>query len=505
MCRLLQRRASYRIARGWLSQGTADTRNARGVVFDASRGIYSGFRYHPSHMPGLMDGLPTPRRYLAIFAISCGTALNVIDGAIPNVALPTIARDLGIAPSAAVLIVSVYQLVLVMTLLPFSALGSRIGLRRLYQYGQCLFIGSALMCFFAPNLPLLLAARTLQALGAAAALSVSSALVRSIYPAAQLGRGMGINSVVVASAAALAPIMGGFILAVASWHWVFAATIPLALLSLAVGQRSLPDIPAQQDRYDLPGALLCALTFGLVISGLLSLSQGESPPTGLSIVALGIVIGIVFIRRELTETVPTLPVDLLARPVLALSILGASLAFIGSMTFILSLPFRLHEHFGFSPGEIGAAIAPWPLGMMVMAPIAGMLSDRFHAGLLGGIGMGMATLGLLLLATMPTTASDWSITWRMALCGAGYGMFLSPNARLIVSAAPLARAASAGGLISTNRLVGQALGAALLAALLTLGRGSDSTPAFIAAALGFCAAICSVARLRLLPAPATER
>ncbi|MBP6682809.1 MAG: MFS transporter, partial [Halioglobus sp.] len=203
-----------------------------------------------------MDGLPTPRRYMAVFAISCGTALNVIDGAIPNVALPTIATDLGISSAAAVLIVSIYQLVLVMTLLPFSALGSQIGLKRLYLYGQGVFILAALLCFFAPSLPLLLAARGLQALGAAAALSVSSALVRSIYPAGQLGRGLGINSVVVASAAALAPILGGFIVAVASWQWVFVATVPLGLLSLALGRVFLPDSPARRESYDLPGALL---------------------------------------------------------------------------------------------------------------------------------------------------------------------------------------------------------------------------------------------------------
>ena len=450
----------------------------------------------------MKDGLPTPRRYMAVFAISCGTALNVIDGAIPNVALPTIAQDLGISASAAVLIVSVYQLVLVMTLLPFSALGTRVGLRRLYQYGQGVFIVAALLCFFAPNLPLLLAARTLQALGAAAALSVSSALVRSIYPANQLGRGLGINSVVVASSAALAPILGGFIVAVASWPWVFAATIPLGLFSIVIGERSLPDSPAQREPYDLTAALLCALTFGLIISGLLALSQGKPPSTALPIVILGALLAIVFVRREMRATSPILPVDLLARPILALSILGAFLAFIGSMAFLLSVPFRLQQHFGFSPGEIGAAIAPWPLSMMIVAPVAGLMSDRFHAGLLGGIGMAIATVGMLLLAFMPEGASHGSIAWRMSICGVGYGMFLSPNARLVVSAAPLARAASAGGLISTNRLVAQALGATLLAGLLNLGYGSDSTPAFIAAALAFCAGICSLARLTMLPAPA---
>ena len=448
-----------------------------------------------------MDGLPTPRRYVAVFALSCGTALNVIDGAIPNVALPTIAGDLGISASAAVSIVSVYQLMLVMTLLPFSALGSRIGLRRLYLYGQGVFIVAALLCFLAPNLPLLLAARALQALGAAAALSVSSALVRSIYPAGQLGRGLGINSVVVASAAAVAPILGGFIVAVASWPWVFVATVPMGLLSLALGRGSLPDTLAVQGHYDLPGALLCALSFGLIISGLLALAQGQAPTAALPVAVLGLMVAVIFVRRELRAISPILPVDLLGRPIVALSILGAFLAFIGSMTFLLSVPFRLQEHFGFSPGEIGAAIAPWPLSMMIVAPIAGMMSDRFHPGLLGGIGMAIATVGMLLLAVLPEGASYWSIAWRMSICGVGYGMFLSPNARLVVSAAPLARAASAGGLISTNRLVAQTLGATLLAGLLNLGHGSDSTPALIAAALTLCAGICSVARLAMPAAP----
>jgi DHA2 family multidrug resistance protein-like MFS transporter len=450
-----------------------------------------------------MDGLPKPQRYLAVFAISCGTALNVVDGAIPNVALPTIAQDLGVDSSAAVLIVSVYQLVLVMTLLPLSALGSRVGLRRMYQYGQCVFMASALLCFLAPNLPLLLAARTLQALGAAAALSVASALVRSIYPGNQLGRGLGINSIIVASSAALAPILGGFIVAAASWPWVFVTTVPLGLLSLAVGQRSLPDVTPHTEPFSLLGALLCALTFGLIISGLLALAQGQSPPASLAVVGVGALIAIMFVRRELREASPILPVDLLAHRVVALSILGAQLAFIGSMTFVLSLPFRLQEQFGFSPGEVGAVISPWPLAMMVTAPVAGMLSDRYHPGVLGGIGMAIATVGMLLLALIPEGTSQGDIAWRMAVCGIGYGIFLSPNARVVISAAPLARAASAGGLISTNRLVGQALGGTLLAALLAQGHGSDNTPAMIGSVLAFLAGICSVARLNYRETPET--
>ncbi|MEM8662180.1 MAG: MFS transporter [Pseudomonadota bacterium] len=443
-----------------------------------------------------MEGLPKPRRYFAIFAISCGTAVTVIDGHIPNVALPTIAIELGIPASAAVLIVSVYQLVLVMSLLPFSALGNRIGLKRMYQLGQLLFLVSAVLCYLAPTLELLLAARTAQSLGAAAALSVASALVRATYPGKQLGRGLGVSSIIVSSSAAIAPVLGGYIVAVAHWQWIFVATAPLCLLSLIVGQHALPDNAPHKEPFSAVGAVLCAMTFGLLISGLLGVSQGASTDIVLVTIVVGLIISVAYIRRERSEALPILPIDLLANRVVALSIAGAQFAFIGSMTFILSLPFRLQTQYGFSPSEVGAVIVPWPLAMMVTAPIAGILSDRYHPGVLGGIGMAIATTGMLLLYHMPIDAGHTAIMWRMAMCGTGFGIFLAPNVRVVLSAAPLHRAASAGGLVSTNRLVGQTLGAVLLAGLLSVGQGSNSTPALIAAALTILAMICSLARLR---------
>jgi DHA2 family multidrug resistance protein-like MFS transporter len=451
-----------------------------------------------------MDGLPTPRRYLAILAVALGTALAVIDGSIVTVALPTLARDLRVDSSAAVLVVTVYQLVLVMTLLPFSALGSRIGLRRLYQYGQVIFLVSTILCFFARSLPFLLVVRAIQALGAAAALSVSSALIRGIYPARQLGQGLGINTVVVSSANAIAPTLGGLVLSVASWPWIFAAASPLALLSLLMGRQALPEPKGHDEPFDVLGALLCALTFGLIISGLESGVHGNSPVISAAIVASGGVIAFVFVRRELDSKMPILPVDLLAKPVVALSTIGGLLAFIASMTFILSLPFRLQQQFGFSPGEVGAIITPWPVGIMIIAPLAGILSDRVPSGLLGGIGMTIATGALLLLAFLPAHVSHFDMAWRMALCGAGFGLFLAPNARLIVHSAPHPRAASAGGLISTTRLTGQTLGATMLAALLSAGVGSGRVPALVAAGLACLAGFCSIARLSLTPKRATD-
>jgi DHA2 family multidrug resistance protein-like MFS transporter len=450
-----------------------------------------------------MDGLPTPRRYIAILAVSFGTALAVIDGSIVTVALPTLARDLGVDSSAAVLVVTVYQLVLVMSVLPFSALGGRIGLRRLYQIGQLIFLVSTVLCFFARSLPFLLVVRAIQGLGGAAALSVSAALIRGIYPAKQLGRGLGVSNVVVSSGGAIAPTLGGLVLSAASWPWIFAAAAPLAVVSLLLGQRSLPEPDPHDEPYDVLGAVLCAMTFGLIISGLESGVHGDSPIISAVIVATGIAVAVIFVRRELKSKMPILPVDLLAQPVLALSSLGAFLAFTGSMTLILSMPFRLQQQFGFSPGEVGAVITPWPLAILIFAPLAGILSDRFPAGALGGIGMTLATAGLLLLAYLPVHVTPFDLMWRMALSGLGFGLFLAPNARLIVRTAPHARAASAGGLLSTIRLTGQTLGATLLATLLSLGLGSTRVPALVAAGLAFGAGICSVARLKSPTPPNT--
>ena len=440
------------------------------------------------------DGLSLPRRYAAIGALSAGTALIIIDGGIATVALPSIAQDLGVDSASIVSIVTIYQLMLVMLLLPFAGLGERIGLKRMYQYGQLIFTAATLLCFFAKSLPFLLIVRAAQAIGAAGALSVSSALIRSTYPTKHLGRGLGINSVIVSSSAAAAPAIGGLVLKFAPWPWVFACAVPFALLSLALG-RALPDPPARDQHFDLLGAIMCAAMFGLIIGGIESF-HGDSKVVSAAIVLTGAGVGYYFIRRERGEPNPILPIDLLGRPVLALSAIGAYTAFIASATLLLSTPFRLTQEYGFSTAALGAAIAPWPLTNMIVAPLAGWLSDRIPAGLLGGIGMTISITALLLLAFLPAHPTYFDLAWRMALCGSGFGTFLPPNARLIIGSAPPERAAAAGGLISTVRLTGQTTGATLVALLLALGVGSGNVPAFVSVGLALVAGLCSVARLR---------
>ncbi len=425
-----------------------------------------------------------------------GSVLTTIDGGIATVVLPTIARDLKVDGSSAVMVVTVYQLILVMALLPFSALGDRVGLKRMYQCGQLVFTVATALCFFAHSLGFLLIVRALRALGAAGCLSVMSALIRRLYPARILGRGLSFNTLIATSSAVAAPTLGGFILSFASWPWVFAIAAPFGVISLILGKTALPDVPPRAGQYNLAGAMLNVATFGLIIGGLEALVHGNSPIVSLAIVAIGVLLAVLMVRHERDEPFPILPVDLLARPVLALSVAGAFLCSIGSQTLLLSTPFRLQHSYGLTPAQIGAMLAAWPLTTLVVAPLAGYLSDRYPAGLMGGIGMAIGTVGFLSLGFLPPHPDLWDMAWRLSLCGVGTGSYMAPNARLVIGSAPKDRAASAGGLVSTTRLVGQTTGATLVATLLALGLGTTTTPPFLCAGLGLITCLCSFARLR---------
>ncbi|EIZ80427.1 MFS transporter DHA2 family multidrug resistance protein [Novosphingobium sp. Rr 2-17] len=439
------------------------------------------------------DGLPFPRRAWAIVAVSFGTALFVLDGTVANVALPSIARDLGVEEGVAVNVVTLYQLVMVMTLLPFSNLGERFGLRRIYQIGQVIFMAASAMVMLAHSLPLLLALRVAQALGAGMALSVTSAMIRQIYPRAKLGSGLGINSVIVASSSALAPVLGGFIVAHFDWRWIFVSAVPFAIISLLIG-RFLPEPHADGGRFDWRSGLWSAASFALIVGGIEIAAHGGQLVAGIAASVAGLLSALLLARRERTHQSPVFPVDLLAKPTIAWSAMAAVAGFVGSAALIVALPFRLQQEMGFSPEQAGLLILPFPLTMLVVAPAAGWLSDRVSPSVLGMVGMAIALVGLLFVAFTPIHAAAFTIAWRLSLCALGFGLFFSPNARMLVGNSPRQRAAAAGGLLATSRLFGQTLGAAGVGVLLTVSTGKGDAPMIFGIVFVVLAALCSLAR-----------
>ncbi len=441
-------------------------------------------------------GLPLPQRYRAIVCVALGITLAVLDGAIANVALPTIARDLRASDAASIWIVNAYQLAVTISLLPLASLGERIGYRRIYIGGLALFTAASLGCSLAGSLPALAVMRVIQGFGAAGIMSVNAALVRMIYPSSLLGRGLSINTMVVALSSALGPTVASAVLSVASWPWLFAINVPIGIAAVVGSVRALPANPRHDAPYDTLSALMNACVFGLLIVAVDGLGHGERHAYVAAEMVVAGVVGVFFVKRQLSQPAPLLPVDLLRIPLFALSICTSIASFSSQMLAFVALPFWLQNTLGFSQVATGIYMTPWPLVMVVAAPLAGMLSDRYSAGTLGGIGLALFAAGLLSLATIGPHPGTVDIVWRMALCGTGFGLFQTPNNRAIMSSAPRMRSGGAGGMLGTARLTGQTLGAAIAALIFSVAPAHGPTVAlYVATAFAAIAAVVSTLRI----------
>lgn len=408
-----------------------------------------------------------PRRLWAIAAVAFGVALSVIDGAIANVALPTIAQELGISSADSIWVVNAYQLAIMVSILSFSALGDITSYRKVYMGGLALFTAASVGCALAGSFRTLVFARVLQGFGAAAVTSVNTTLIRTIYPRRQLGRGMGINATVVAVSSVAGPTLAAGILSVARWPWLFAVNIPVGLVALVLSRRFLPSNPVQAParRFRWQEGLMNALTFGLLMASVESFSHGIDPRLVSVGVAALVVVGFFFIRSQLREPYPLLPFDLLRIPIFSVSVATSVCSFLAQMLAMVAMPFYLQRVFGYSEVDTGLLMTAWPAVIMVVAPLAGMLVERIHAGVLGGVGLTLMAAGLFLLAWLPAQPTATGIVWRLALCGAGFGLFQSPNNSILIASAPPQRSGSASGMLATARLFGQTTGAALMALL----------------------------------------
>lgn len=447
------------------------------------------------------DGLPTPRRYWAIVSIGLGITLAVLDGAIANVALPSIAQDLQASSAASIWIVNAYQIAIVVALLPLASLGEIVGYRRVSQAGLAVFTLASIACVFANSIETLSLARVVQGFGAAGIMSVNGALVRYTYPQRLLGRAVGINAVIVSLAAAAGPTIASAILAVGHWRWLFALNVPIGLLAVSLAGFTLPHNRLQPRKLNWVGAALNAAAFGLLITGLQSLAHGEAAVLGFGLTGAGLVAGILLIRHERSRTSPLIPLDLLARPMFSLSVATSVISFTAQMMAFVALPFFLQGALGLTAVQTGLLMTPWPLATMIAAPLAGHLSDRYSAGVLGAIGLSLFACGLMALSFLNADSSHFDIIWRMALCGAGFGFFQSPNNRAMLSEAPKDRAGAAGGTLGMARVVGQSLGAVVVAFLLSAAPINGVGHGFqIAAVTALFGAVMSGSRVRRRPA-----
>ena len=450
----------------------------------------------PSTSAPITDGLPPERRRWAVLAIFTALAMSALDVAIANIALPAVAVDLHTTPADVIWVVNVYQIAMVATILPLAALGEIVGHQRVYLWGLLLFTVASLACALAWSLPSLLIARGLQGLGAAGLMSVNTALVRFVYPSRMHGRGFGNNALVVATAFTLGPALASGILSVATWPWLFAINIPFGLAALLIGMKTLPQTPRATHAFDIPGALLTAISLCLFILGIGSAAHGTTALVVIAELVGAVIFGALLLRRQAGHPAPMLPIDLFRRPIFSLSVATAVCSFAVQGLAFVSLPFYFEDVLHRTQVETGIFMTPWSVVVAIMAPIAGRLSDRHPAGLLGGLGLLILSIGMALLATLPASPGVADIVWRMAICGCGFGFFQTPNMKAIMTSAPAGRSGGASGIVATARLTGQTLGAALAALCFGLAGHEGATWA-LALGAGFAALGCVMSFLRL--------
>jgi len=432
------------------------------------------------------DGLPAPRRHWAVATLLLALTVAVLDASIANVALPTIARDFGVRADEVVWIVNAYNLMVVCTLLPLSALGERIGFKRLFAWGLVLFTLASMASALSTSLAMLTAARVAQGLGAAVLMSLFGGFMRLTYPTHMLGKGLSINAMTVGIVSVLGPTVGSAILSVASWPWIFAVNLPVGLIAL-YGVRALPDVARAQTRFDSTSAALSMLTLGVIIIGIDHLVS--RPGLAVALLALGATSGVLLVRRASRQTAPLVPVDLLRIRRVAFAVGASAFSFAAQMGTSVAVPFYFLHAMGKSTLTVGVLMTAWPISAAITAPIAGRLSDRYSAALLCAIGAAAMASGLAWLIALPAGASNAAIMVGMALAGVGFGFFQTPNNRAMLGGAPRARSVAAGGLQATTRVFGQSVGTALTAVAFGLSAAYGST-------LALCASLsCALAAL----------
>lgn len=466
----------------------------------------------PSPFSQSPEGSAGRLRYDAVAALVLGVAVSVLDTTVMNLALPDVAAGMRVSAAQVVWVVNAYLIAVLALLLPLATLGDRIGYRRVYLAGLCIFTLASLACALATTLAQLSMARVLQGVGSAAMFAVNAGLVRTIYPQRLLGRGFAINSAVVATCSVAGPSIAALVLSIAAWPWLFAMNVPLGLLVLALGWRAIPgpaSVPSGP-RLQIVDVVLNAASFGLLLLGVNWLIPragqvvtASSPAAAALCLGIGLAVGAAYVRRQRRQAVPLLPLDLLRLPVFRLSI-GTSVASFAAYTLALvSLPFFLLEDLRRSHADAGLALSAWPVATLLAAPVAGRLIGRVPSGLLAGLGLATQSLGLVSMVLLPQQPSLLGIAACLALCGAGFGFFQSPNNYTIVTSAPAARAGAAGGMLATARLMGQTIGATAVAALFGLsGLFPVKAPVMALVVAATCAAAgstISLLRLRVTP------
>jgi EmrB/QacA subfamily drug resistance transporter len=392
----------------------------------------------------------------------------MLDASIVNISLPAIARTFHTAIGGAMeWVIIAYLVTIAATLLTFGRWSDMIGRKPIWLAGLALFTLGSGACGAANSLPVLIAARAFQGLGGALLFSISVAILTDTFPAEKRGLALGCNAVVIALGSSAGPTLGGLITEHWSWRWIFYVNLPIGICGFVGAQKVLRHtLNTARQRFDPCGAALLAIGFAL-----LTLALSFAPEWGWGSwrfllclgVSLAALLAVPAVERRVAD--PIIDLGLLQNRIFRSALVCMTLAMLALFAVGFMLPFYLEELRGFSAARSGLFLTALPLSLALVAPVSGWLADRFGSRWLAAGGLGAACLGLLALAQLDARSSDWGIIWPLLLTGVGQGLFMTPNARALMNAAPANEQGESSGLLATGRVLGQSLSVALAGAI----------------------------------------
>lgn len=399
-------------------------------------------------------------RWLILIAVCMFTFMSTLDGSIVNIALPVMSKDLRIPMNQAEWVVSIYLIVICALLLLFGKLGDAYGKIRVFKIGTILFTIGSLLCGLNSGLMFLLGARTLQAVGAAMTMSTNNGIITEVFPFNERGRALGTIGSFVALGSIAGPGVGGLILAHLHWGYIFLINVPVGIIAILLGMKVLPkDITLSKQKIDKTGSFLFALVMVTLFAGVfLGQEIGFIKIGVLALFIVALVSFIGFIKVELHVERPVLDLQIFQNTSFTISIFCAFLIFVANFFFNVISPFYLENARGLAANYAGYVLMTFPIVQVVVAPIAGAVSDKIGPKLLTFIGLILISISQIGYMFMSLATPMWIFMFFVGLVGLGNGIFQAPNNTIVMNSVEVKDLGIAGGINALARELGMIIG-----------------------------------------------
>lgn len=407
------------------------------------------------------------RKWHAMAAVGVGVFLATIDGSIINVSLPTLVRALHTEFAVVQWVVLAYLLTITSTMAGIGRFADMVGKKSIYMAGFIIFTLGSVLCGLSPSVNWLIGFRVLQAIGAAMTMALGAAIVTESFPPEERGKAMGMIGSIVSMGIVLGPALGGVILSLLSWRWIFYVNLPVGIIGIIMVQRNLPDFkPSGRQQFDVWGALSLCLSILFLLLGLtIGQQRGFFQPVVFFLLGLCLILLAIFIFIEHKVAQPMIDPKLFGNAIFSVNLTTGFICFIGLGGTMILLPFYLENILAFPAMQVGLLMGIVPVMLGITSPIAGVLSDRVGSHKITMTGLVVLLLGFLAASTLNQDTTVWGYALRIFMVGAGIGIFISPNNSAIMGSAPPQQLGIVSGMMAQSRTLGQTVGVAVIGAI----------------------------------------